>query len=127
MHALNEPFCRSICLVIKQQMDAFARGDGTAAEAFAAPAIRDRFPSPTQFLDMVRTHYGALVQPRSTQFGPLEQSPNGPLQKVTVVAADGTVWAAIYSFTQVEGEWRITGCVLTKDETQQALKPRSKA
>ncbi len=107
--------------VITGQLKAFEKGDAAAAEAFAAPAIKERFPEPAEFLDMVKKDYGALIHPRSTQFAGVADSPHGPLQKMTVVAADGTVWSAIYSFEKVEGTWRITGCGLAKDETQQAI------
>ena len=107
--------------VISSQLKAFEKDDAKAAEEFAAPAIKERFPEPAQFLDMVKKDYGALIHPRSTQFVGVADSPHGPLQKVTIVAADGTVWSAIYSFEKVDGQWRITGCGLAKDETQQAI------
>ena len=107
--------------VITHQLDAFAKDDPKGAEAFAAPAIQSRFPEPAQFLDMVKKNYAALVHPKSTQFGDIAPSPHGPLQKMTIVAADGTVWTAIYSFEQVEGSWRITGCGLQKVEGQQDI------
>lgn len=107
--------------VISKQLEAFGRGDGVAAEAFAAPGIRDQFPDPAKFLDMVKNHYGALIKPKSTTFAGVEDSPHGPLQKVTVVAADGTVWSAIYSFEKVGTEWRISGCGLEEDKDQQAI------
>ena len=107
--------------VVSQQLEAFNRGDGSAAEAFAAPGIREKFPDPAKFLDMVKTNYAALLHPRSTQFVGLEDSPHGPLQKVTLIAADGTVWSAIYSFEKVDGEWRINGCGLAEDKSQQAI------
>lgn len=107
--------------VVSQQLEALGRGDGAAAETFAAPAIREQFPDPAKFLDMVKGHYGALIKPKSTTFTGVEPSPHGPLQKMTVVAADGTVWAAIYAFEKVEGEWRITGCALEEDKNQQAI------
>lgn len=107
--------------VITHQLDAFAHDDPKGAEAFAAPAIRSRFPEPDQFFDMVKKNYGALVHPKSTQFGEIAPSPHGPLQKMTIVAADGSVWTAIYSFQQVEGNWRISGCGLEKAEGQQDI------
>ncbi len=107
--------------VITGQLQAFEKGDATAAEAFAAPAIKQRFPQPSQFLDMVKQQYGALIHPRSTQFLDVVDSPRGPLQKMIVIAADGTVWSAIYSFEKVDGLWRITGCGLEKDDTQQEI------
>ena len=107
--------------VITSQLKAFEKDDAKTAESFAAPAIKERFPEPSQFLDMVKQNYAALIHPRSTQFAEVTDSPHGPLQKVTIVAADGTVWSAIYSFEKVEGQWRITGCGLAKDETQQSI------
>lgn len=107
--------------VVTKQLEAFGRGDGAAAEAFAAPGIRSQFPDPAQFFAMVKGHYAALIKPRSTTFTGVASSPHGPLQKVTVVAADSTIWSAIYSFEKVDGEWRITGCALEEDKNQQAI------
>ena len=107
--------------VVSKQLEAFGRGDGAAAEAFAAPGIRSQFPDADRFFDMVKGHYAALIKPKSTTFTSVEPSPHGPLQKMTVVAADGTVWSAIYSFEKVDGEWRITGCALEEDKDQQAI------
>ena len=107
--------------VITKQLDAFGHADAKGAEAFAAPSIQDRFPEPADFLAMVRQSYAALISPKSTSFGETTSSPHGPLQKVTIVAADGTVWTAIYALEQVNGEWRIDACGLEKDESQQDI------
>ena len=107
--------------IISRQLAAFDQGDAKAAEGFAAPGIQQLFPEPDRFMAMVKAHYGALIHSRSTQFLDALPSPHGPLQRVTVVAADGTVWSAIYSFERVEGQWRISGCGLKKDDTQQEI------
>ena len=107
--------------VIAKQLDAFGHADAKGAEAFAAPSIQDRFPEPAEFYAMVKENYGALINPKSTSFGETTPSPHGPLQKVTVVAADGTVWTAIYALEQVNGEWRIDACGLERDEGQQDI------
>ena len=107
--------------VITRQLDALQKDDGPAAEAFAAPAIKDRFPEPATFLAMVKEHYGALIHPKSTSFGETVPSPHGPLQKMTIVAADGIVWVAVYSFEKVDGEWRIAACGLAKDDSQRDI------
>ncbi len=104
--------------IISRQLAAFGREDAAEAESFASPQLRDRFPDPRSFLAMVKENYGALVKPRSTHFDETSDSPHGPLQKVTVVANDGTVWTAIYVFERVEGDWRISGCGLVKQESQ---------
>ena len=107
--------------VITKQLDAFDHDNATSAETFAAPAIRERFSEPSQFLAMVKEHYSQLLHRKSTTFGAMEPSPQGPLQKMTIVASDGTVWTAIYSFEQANGEWRISGCGLEKVEGQQDI------
>ena len=107
--------------VITKQLDALRRDDAAGAEAFAAPAIQEQFGEPDKFLDMVKEHYAALINPKSTSFGETAASPHGPLQKVTVVAADGTVWTAVYSFERVSGAWRISGVGLMKNEGQQDI------
>ena len=107
--------------VVTKQLEALGRGDGAAAEEFAAPGIRSQFPDPAKFFGMVKDHYAALIKPKSTTFAGVESSPHGPLQKVTVVASDGTVWDAIYSFEKVGEDWRITGVGLEEDKNQQAI------
>ena len=107
--------------VITKQLDAIRHDDAEGAETFAAPSIKQQFGEPSKFLEMVKEHYAALVNPKTTSFGETASSPHGPLQKVTVVAADGTVWTAVYSFERVDGAWRITGVGLAKDEGQQDI------
>lgn len=107
--------------VITKQLDALEHDNAKGAEAFAAPAIKDRFPEPSKFLDMVKEHYAALIHPRSKTFGETTSSPQGSLQKVTIVAADGTVWTAVYVLQQIDGQWRISGCGLERNEGQQDI------
>ena len=111
----------AIQTVITKQLDALQKDDAPTAESFAAPAIKDRFPEPATFLAMVKEHYGALIHPKSTSFGEIVSSPHGPLQKMTIVAADGVVWTAVYSFEKVGGDWRITACGLARDDSQRDI------
>ena len=106
---------------ISGQMAALDREDGDKAESFATQAIRDKFKSGPAFMAMVREHYGALLHPKRTSFGATDPSPHGPLQTVTIVAADGTIWTAVYSFEQVDGAWRIAGCSLEKIQGEQEI------
>ena len=110
----------AIRAVITQQLDAFKADDAVAAESFASPGIRDRFPDASGFLDMVKHAYGALVRPKSTQFGELSQTPLGLVQKLTVVDGNGMVWTAAYTMTEVDGQWRISGCYMLKSEATDA-------
>ena len=119
--AFDPPTRAAIKDVITKQLEAISRDDGTAAEGFASKSIREKFTDGPAFMAMVHKSYGALIRPKSTAFGATEDSPHGPLQTVTIVAADGTVWTAIYSFEQADGAWRITGCGLERNEGQQAI------
>lgn len=107
--------------VITKQLDAFAHDDAAKAKTFASAAIQKKFPEPAKFFDMVKKNYAALIHPKRTHFDETTTSPHGPLQKMTVVAADGTIWTAIYSLEQAEGSWRITGCGIEKLEGQQDI------
>ena len=104
--------------IITKQLDALDRGDASAAESLATPQFRDRYPDPAAFLAMVKEHYSPLLKPRRTHFEETSDSPHGPLQKMTVIASDGTVWTAVYAFERISGEWRISGCGLMKQDSQ---------
>ncbi len=100
--------------VITAQIDAIGRGDAAAAQSFASPGIKQKFPEAAQFLDMVRQSYAPLVRPKSTHFDSAGETGLGPMEKVTIVDSTGVVWTAVYTFEQVDGQWRITGCSLLK-------------
>lgn len=104
--------------IITKQLDAFNREDASAAENLATPQFRDRYPDPASFLAMVKENYAPLFKPRSTRFAETTDSPHGPLQKMTVVASDGTIWTAVYVFERIDGAWRISGCGLMKQDSQ---------
>lgn len=106
--------------VITQQIDAFRKEDGAAAEAFAAPGIQEKFPSPESFMGMVRSAYAPLIRPRSTHFDSLAQTGLGLVQKLTLVDSAGAVWTVAYTLTQVDGQWRISGCFILKSDAVNA-------
>lgn len=102
--------------VIEQQLEAFKKDDGAAAEAFAAPVIKERFPTPESFMGMVKGSYSALIRPRSTHFDSLSQTDVGPVQKMTLVDANGQVWTVGYTMMSVGGQWLISGCFILKSD-----------
>ena len=119
--AFDDATKSAIKSAISGQLAALDHEDGDKAESFATQAIRDKFKNGPAFMAMVHEHYAALLHPKSTAFGAVDSSPHGPLQTVTIIAADGTVWTAIYSFEQVDGAWRITGCSLQKNQGEQEI------
>ena len=108
------PDSEAIRMVITEQMDAFARDDGEAAFAFAAPIIRLKFGDAANFMTMVKTSFAAVYRPRKVTFGDLVLPElRLPVQRVYVVGPDGALLAFDYVMErQAAGDWRIAGVYL---------------
>ena len=107
--------------VISGQMEAFARDDGAAALAFAAPSIQRLFGTPERFMAMVRGGFQPVYRPRTVAFeAPIRVPARGGLdsggafaQPVRVTGPDGRPVLAMYHMEQQpDGSWRIAGVVL---------------
>ena len=100
---------------IEQQLQAFLQDDGATAYSFAAPNIKQMYPSVDAFMAMVRQGYPQVYRPRSHSFGELKEEPGYLTQSVDIVDADGVYWTAVYTLRQeADGSWKITGCYLVK-------------
>lgn len=101
--------------IIQGQLDAFAAGDEAAAYSFAAPSIQRKFTDPQIFMEMVQSGYAPLVAPQAVEYLGYESRGDRAVQRVKVLAADGTSWMAHYFLRQMEdGSWRIAGCRLER-------------
>jgi hypothetical protein len=102
--------------VITGQIDAFRVDDGARAYGYAAPMIKQIFPNPDVFMNMVRQGYQPVYRPQSYRFGPAGLSASGrPVQRVTVVGPDGITYEAIYTMErQPDGSWAISGCAIVR-------------
>lgn len=102
--------------IIGSQIEAFRAEDGPKAYSYAAPMIRQIFPSPDLFMNMVRQGYQPVYRPRSVEFGEAGFSASGrPVQRVTVVGPDGLTYEAIYTMErQPDGSWAISGCAIVR-------------
>jgi len=107
----------AIHTVISGQIAAFGRDDGATAYAAASPDIQQRFPSVGEFMTMVAGLYQPVYHPRSVAFGPLVDTPDGPLQRVFLVGPDGLGYIADYLMEkQPDGSWRINGVNLMRND-----------
>jgi hypothetical protein len=107
---------QAIQSIIGSQIDAFRRDDGATAYGFASPAIRGLYPTPELFMGMVKGAFQPVYRPRSVTFGPLVDSPRGPLQRVFLTGPDGRPWVAEYTLQrQPVGSWKINGCRILED------------
>ena len=102
--------------IISGQIDAFRAEDGARAYSYAAPMIKQIFPTPEVFMDMVRKGYQPVYRPQSFTFGEAGFSASGrPIQKVTIVGPDGLTYEAIYTMErQPDGSWQINGCAIVR-------------
>lgn len=102
---------------IESQLAAFQHDDGTAAFAYAAPFIKQKFRDPTTFMRMVRTGYAPVYRPRSVEFVDVTEIAGTPTQRVVVVGPDGITYLAYYPMErQPDGRWLIGGCILRRLE-----------
>jgi uncharacterized protein DUF4864 len=100
--------------IITAQISAFRADDGPKAYSFAAPVVRNIFPTPEIFMSMVKRGYQPVYRPQSFNFTEALIDPMGrPAQKMLVVGPDGKTYEALYSMEkQPDGTWRISGCTL---------------
>ena len=99
--------------VIGRQLEAFKRDDAAAAYAFAAPNVREVFPTPEGFLAMVRRGYPPVYRPREAEFSELALRDGAVVQEVELVGPDGRPALAVYTMMpDGAGGWRIAACVL---------------
>jgi hypothetical protein len=102
---------------IRSQLEAFKADDGPAAYAYAAPNVREIFPTAEAFMTMVKRAYQPVYRQRSYTFGKIEERSGVIVQAVEILGTDGEYWTALYSLArQADGSWKITGCSLVKSE-----------
>ncbi len=102
--------------IISEQIEAFRADDGVRAYSHAAPMIRQIFPSPGNFMAMVKQGYPMVYRPQSFRFGEAGPDTAGrPTQRVNIVGPDGQNYEAIYTMEQQpDGTWQINGCAIAK-------------
>ena len=114
--SLSEQDKAAIQSVITSQIEAFRAENGPAAYSHASPAIKQIFPNPEVFMNMVRQGYQPVYRPQSFRFGEAVLAASGrPTQRVSVVGPDGLTYEAVYTMEkQPDGSWQISGCALVR-------------
>lgn len=99
---------------IGAQIEAFKRGDNAAAYDYAAPAIKNIFPTLEAFMGMVTSAYQPVYRPQSYAFGKSEEmGATSIIQQVIIVGPDGKDYEAVYRLElQPDGTYKITGVSL---------------
>ena len=101
--------------VIRAQEQAFIRDDAAAAYSHAAPEIKQIFPQPDIFMQMVQQSYAPVYRHKSFEFGEARAAGGWIAQRVHIIDANGEAWEALYTLEQQpHGSLKITGCSLLK-------------
>lgn len=102
--------------VISGQLEAFKSDNGPLAFSFAAPTITGIFNTPENFMAMVKRGYAPIYNNQNFTFGSLSLDSLGRQnQHVTITAADGKRYEAVYALQkQKDGSWKISGCSLVE-------------
>lgn len=100
--------------VIEGQLKAFIANDGARAYSFAAPNVKQTFPTVDQFMNMVTNGYPPVRKPQTYSFGKVQETgPTSIVQQVLIVGPDGRDYEAVYTLQQQpDGTFQITGCSL---------------
>ncbi len=106
--------------IVNQQLEAFQNDDFEKAYSFASPTIKKMFSSPEVFRKMVIGGYQAVYRPQSIKMGSVEIIKGVTTLKVYLVDPNGEFVTANYLMEkQGNGEWLISGCVLSKAESDE--------
>ncbi len=101
--------------VISAQAQAFGRDDAAAAYSYAAPAIKELFPSAAVFMSMVQNGYAPVYRHKSFEFSKAESDGDRIAQRVHIIDANGEAWEGLYTLErESDGNLKITGCSLLK-------------
>ncbi len=102
--------------VISGQLEAFKSDNGPLAFSFAAPTITGIFNTPENFMAMVKRGYAPIYSNQKYTFGSVAVDSLGrQIQHVTITAADGKRYEAVYALQkQPDGNWKIAGCTLVE-------------
>jgi hypothetical protein len=110
--------------VIEDQIAAFLENDASAAYAFAAPAIRARYPDKDVFFAMVKKSYQPVFRPGNYAFGRSKLLDGGAtvLHEVLIEGRDGKDWKAVYQLLrQPDGSYRIGGVVIVPETASKGI------
>ena len=103
--------------VIEGQLAALAADDAKRAFGYAAPALREYFGTPENFIEMVRTSYPVVYRPASVAFLKPEWLDGELVQGVHMSDDHGVLWLALYRLQRQKNKsWRISACQIVQAE-----------
>jgi len=115
---MKPPDDEGIRSAITAQLEAFRQDDYDAAFAIAAPGIQAKYQNAEAFTNMVALAYPQAYRPRKVAFLDLVETDGLLLQQVLLTGPEGLDVLALYDMVQIDGVWRINGCMLAMQPGQ---------
>lgn len=107
--------------VIQSQLNAFQQDDDAAAYAFAAPSVKERFPSVEVFSKMVRERYMPIYNPREVKFLTPSIVQGRIMQGIQFLSDENQLYLAVFTVEkQKDKTWKIKACELVPVESRMA-------
>jgi Domain of unknown function (DUF4864) len=105
--------------LIQTQLDAFARDDGEASYALAAPSVKERFPTAEAFNKMVRDNYRPIYNPREIKFLTPSIIQGRIMQGIQFLSDENQMLLAVFTVERQEDKtWKIKACSLMPIESK---------
>ena len=104
---------KAVQRVIDSQIFALKSGDHQSAYSYAAPNVKQAFPSAKNFISMVQRGYKPLYEHTSYIFGKNTVSDGEVYQEVIVADETRQLWQFIYTLSQQpDYRWKVTNVVM---------------
>ena len=98
--------------IIESQIQAFLDDNAELAYSFAAPLIKMKFDSPSEFMFMVKNYYEPVYNPKQFYFIDSKYFEGAIYHQLQVISQQDESFLATYSLIQDEGKWKISGCAV---------------
>ena len=98
--------------IIESQIQAFLDENAELAYSYAAPLIKMKFNSPSEFMFMVKNYYEPVYNPKQFYFVDARYFEGAIYHQLQVISQQDESFLATYSLIQDEGKWKISGCAV---------------
>ena len=99
--------------VVERQLRAFQDNDAKTAFSLACPDLQRQLRRPRIFMEMIKTNYQPVCNPRSVMFEGIVHIQQQPILQVMLMTQAGNLVRALYMMQQQSDfSWRIAGCQL---------------
>ena len=98
--------------IIESQIQAFLDENAELAYSYAAPLIKMKFDSPSEFMFMVKNYYEPVYNPKQFYFIDARYFEGAIYHQLQIISQQDEPFLATYSLIQDEGQWKISGCAV---------------